>query len=243
MHIELVVFDMAGTTVQDDGAVARCFAEAIADVGVHPTPAAIAAVMGWAKPQAIAHLLRGCDRAPTPALVTRVHDDFVARMVGHYQDMPVREAPGAAQLLFRLKSQGVKVALDTGFSRPIADMILARLGWSTDDILDAVVTSDEVPRGRPHPDMIFEAMVRTGVRSAWRVAKVGDTPSDLLEGSVAGCSMVVGVTRSGTHDAASLGSFPHTHLVDSVADLLPALRDAASDPRVFAMMQWSALHA
>ena len=39
------------------------------------------------------------------------------------------------------------MALDTGFSRPIVDAILARLDWTAGLLLDATVTSDEVPRG------------------------------------------------------------------------------------------------
>ena len=46
-------------------------------------------------------------------------------------------------------------------------------------MIDAVVTSDEVPHGRPHPDMIRQLMQRLGVQDPLRVAKVGDTRADL----------------------------------------------------------------
>ena len=55
-----------------------------------------------------------------------------------------------------------KVALDTGFTRAIADVILARLGWDS-TVVDASVASDEVERGRPYPDLIYRAMASTGV--------------------------------------------------------------------------------
>jgi phosphoglycolate phosphatase-like HAD superfamily hydrolase len=51
-----------------------------------------------------------------------------------------------------------------------------------------------------------------------RVAKVGDTPSDIAEGKAAGCGWVVAVTY-GTHDRDSLEIEKPTHIVDSVADL------------------------
>lgn len=64
-------------------------------------------------------------------------------------------------------------------------------------------------------------MRRTGVSSARSVAKVGDTPSDLQEGTAAGCGLVIGVTI-GTHTRAQLAPHSHTRLIDSL-DELPAL--------------------
>lgn len=64
-------------------------------------------------------------------------------------------------------------------------------------------------------------MRRTFVRDAWRVAKVGDTPADLQEGAAAGCRFVIGVTE-GTHTAPQLRHHPHTHLLETIAEL-PAL--------------------
>jgi phosphonatase-like hydrolase len=120
-----------------------------------------------------------------------------------------------------LRRAGIKVALDTGFSRAITDVIVQRLGWVRDRLIDASVTSDEVERGRPHADMILRAMQLTGITAANRVAKVGDTPSDLQEGMAAGCAMVIGVT-SGSHTREQLEPCPHTHLIESVS-ALPAL--------------------
>ena len=103
--------------------------------------------------------------------------------------------------------------------RPIADALLR--GWTVPTAIDAVVTSDEVPRGRPHPDMIHHLMARLNVRDASRVAKVGDTRADLEEGTNAGCGLVIGIT-TGSYSRQQLLTSPHTHIVDSVADV-PAL--------------------
>jgi phosphonatase-like hydrolase len=86
------------------------------------------------------------------------------------------------------------------------------------ETIDATVTSDEVAQGRPFPDMIFRAMELTGVTDVKRVAKVGDTPSDLGEGMAAGCGWVVGVT-GGSHTREELLAHPHTHLIPSIAQL------------------------
>ena len=222
--IQLVVFDMAGTTVRDDDAVNLCLREALAAAGVTSTRDAVNAVMGIPKPLAIAALVRGAepDGEPAPDRIRSIHDDFLGRMIRFYRDDPrVGEMPGATAVFQQLKQAGVKVALDTGFSRPIVTAILHRLGWSGPDLLDATVASDEVPRGRPHPDLLLEAMRRTGVTRAEAVAKVGDTPSDLQEGHSAGCGLIIGVTN-GTHTRAQLEPHPHTHLIASLAGL-PAL--------------------
>ncbi len=65
-------------------------------------------------------------------------------------------------------------------------------------------------------------MKRTGVTEVRRVAKVGDTPSDLLEGTAAGCGLVIGVTN-GTHTRAQLAAYPHTHLIPGLERLLALL--------------------
>jgi phosphonatase-like hydrolase len=216
MQVRLVVFDIAGTTVHDGDAVSSTLRAALAAAGIAVEPEAVKAVMGLPKPEAIRRLTGpGVARQRLDA----VHEDFVARMRRCYESDPaVREAPGATATFAKLRAAGVKVALDTGFSRPIVDVLLRRLGWRQGEAIDASVTSDEVPRGRPHPDMIVHLMGKLGVSDARSVAKVGDTPSDLQEGTAAGCGWVVGVT-SGTHPREQLAPVPHTHLVASLAEL------------------------
>jgi phosphonatase-like hydrolase len=221
LQYDLVVFDMAGTTVHDGDAVHHSLMAALQGVAGHAASReAVNAVMGIAKPTAIRGLLsqRG---GPTPdeALVDRVHADFVRRMLAFYRTDPaVREIDGASDLFRALRAAGVKVALDTGFDRDIAQVVIDRLGWERDGLVDATVTADEVPEGRPAPHMIAKLMRMTGVTDPARVVKVGDTPSDLHEGTNAGCGMVVGVTE-GSHTADELRDHPHTHLIGSIREL------------------------
>jgi phosphonatase-like hydrolase len=218
--IELVVFDMAGTTVKDEDSVNRCLREALGAAGLAVSPADVNRVMGLPKPEAIAILVeRAGRRADLADRLGAIHSDFVDRSLAFYRNDPsVREIPGATRVFERLQHAGIRVALNTGFNRTITDAILDRLGWSRSPLIDATVSSDEVPRGRPHPDMILELMRRLRVADPGRVAKVGDTPSDLEEGRNAGCGLIVGVTK-GTHSRDELEPYPHTHLIDTVADL------------------------
>ncbi|MFO0910426.1 MAG: phosphonatase-like hydrolase [Isosphaeraceae bacterium] len=226
--IELVVFDMAGTTVEDHGVVNRCFRDTLAGSGLAVEPEAVDAVMGLPKPEAFRRLIGASALADVMAArVSAIHAEFVNRMVEYYeQDAAVREVPGVAELFAALRRAGVKVALDTGFSRPIADAIITRLGWNDRGLIDASVTSDEVANGRPFPDMIERLVELLGISTPQAVAKVGDAPADLEEGLAARCRWVIGVTW-GTHSRAQLEKHPHTHLVDTVAELARLLESGS----------------
>jgi phosphonatase-like hydrolase len=224
--IELVVFDMAGTTVYDGDAVGSSFRATLAAWGFEADPASVNSVMGLPKPEAIRILLeQGSKRrgpSPTTEQINAIHEDFTRRMRDYYATDPaVREIPGAAAVFAALRRAGIKVALNTGFFRPIADVLLTRLGWHCPAVIDADVTSDEVPRGRPQPDMIRALMTRLGIQDARRIAKVGDTRADLEEGSNAGCGLVIGVT-TGSFTREQLRACPHTHILGSIVEV-PAL--------------------
>lgn len=220
MRIDLVVFDVAGTTVKDDDAVSEVMRTAVASVGANVTQCDVAAVMGLSKPETIRALLtKSRGQAPGEDEIARVHRVFVSGMKEHYERSPhVREMPGAAMTFARLRDAGVRVALDTGFSRDILEVVLDRLGWADPGFLDATVASDEVRRGRPYPDMIAQAMRLTGVTDRAHVAKVGDTAADLREGAAAGCGCVVGVL-SGTASFLELVDHPHTDIVSDLTKL------------------------
>jgi phosphonatase-like hydrolase len=189
MSPELVVFDIAGTTVRDDDGVNRSLRDALAAFGVDVDREAINAIMGLPKPVAIRLVMEGVEgRSPDDRRVMMLHEEFVRRMIRYYATDPaISEMPGAESLFLDLRRRGIRVALDTGFSQDIVEALMGRLGWEVVRTLDAIVCSDEVANGRPSPDLVFEAMRRVGVNDVRRVAKVGDTPSDLEEGAAAGC--------------------------------------------------------
>jgi phosphonatase-like hydrolase len=226
VDVELIVFDLAGTTVQDNQDVQRTLQKALAYFNVHTTPAEINAVMGLPKPIAIKNLLKKNSVWHSPAnndLIREIHQNFVHEMLRFYEvDSSVAEKFGVTETFRKLKDKKLKVALDTGFDRRITDTIIHRLGWCHLNLIDASVASDEVKRGRPYPDMIYRAMELTHVQDPKRVAKVGDTKSDLLEGNAAGCKWVIGVT-TGTCTKEELEEEIHTHLIENVHELLEIL--------------------
>jgi phosphonatase-like hydrolase len=232
MAIRLVVFDVAGTTVHDGGgAVQRAMRDAIGATGLMLREGAMDGVTGMAKPEAIRTLLEGHGRDELLPQVDAIHNDFVVRMRRYYRDdRGVVPVPGATATFAALRAADVRVALNTGFSRTILDEILRRLEWDGPDApIDATISSDEVPRGRPYPDMIDALRARLGGIAYTEVAKVGDTPVDLHEGTMARCGLVVGVL-SGAHTLESLMQHPSDVLVPSVADVPNLLRDRGLMP-------------
>jgi phosphonatase-like hydrolase len=178
-------------------------------------------VMGIPKPIAIRQLLEAMNyTAVSDDLIRSIHADFVEDMILFYEnDQTVEENEGVSETFRQLKAAGIKVFVDTGFDRPIVDALLHRMAWEKNQLIDGSVTSDEVAHGRPHPDLIFRAMELAGVSDVKRVAKVGDTVSDLGEGTAAGCGWVIGIT-SGAFTKEQLSAVPHTHLINRIPDVL-----------------------
>lgn len=222
MPIELVVFDLAGTTVKDNQDVHRVLKMSLAADGVAISLEDANEVMGIPKPVAIRALLEkrySGNRAITEEWISDIHHRFVNEMIHFYQTDPdVGAKQGVNETFRRLKAENLKVVVDTGFDRKITDSILKRMGWKEQNLIDGSVTSDEVERGRPFPDLIFKAMELTHITDPKNVAKVGDTVSDIEEGKAAGCGWVVGVT-TGAFSKEALDEAKPTHLIEQVDEL------------------------
>jgi phosphonatase-like hydrolase len=220
--IELAVLDIAGTTVEEHGAVYLALEEAVRAAGGTPTAADVRRWMGADKREAITALLTGSPggpetTGPAPEVVDAAFADFRARLSAAYAARPPAPLPGVPEAIATLRAAGVRVALTTGFDREVTTALLAAVGWEH-GVLDAVVCVDDVKAGRPAPYMIFRAMEATGVHDVGRVLTAGDTVRDLEAGTNAGARIVAGVL-TGSQDAATLGAVRHTHLLPGVASI------------------------
>ncbi|MFI5549940.1 phosphonatase-like hydrolase [Streptomyces sp. NPDC051738] len=218
-EIRLVVLDMAGTTVADGGLVERAFAAAAAELGVEPgSPdhddklAYVRVTMGESKISVFRHLFGDEERAQ------RANGAF-EKAYGELVDGGlVAPVPGAREAIEELRADGRTVVLTTGFARVTQDAILAALGWQ-DLVPLTLCPADAGGRGRPYPDMVLTAFLRTRAADAVRqVAVVGDTSYDMLSGVRAGAGVVAGVL-TGAHDAEALRAAGASHVLGSVAEL------------------------
>ncbi|MEU6658998.1 phosphonatase-like hydrolase [Streptomyces sp. NPDC046821] len=218
--IELAVFDMAGTTIEEHGAVYDALRHAVESTGATVDAQDLQTWMGTDKREAIDALVRLGGGTPDADLVERQYGEFRAFLKKRYEEVPPQPIAQADKALAALRARGIKVALTTGFSDDVALPLLASLGWSTGEggNLDAVVTSDEVVRGRPAPYMIHRAMEKTGVVDVRKVLVAGDTAVDLQAGHNAGAGVVVGVL-TGQLPRTALEQEPHSYVLESVAEV------------------------
>ncbi|HEU0302273.1 MAG TPA: phosphonatase-like hydrolase [Longimicrobium sp.] len=215
-EVQLVVMDMAGTTVQDRGEVPAAFRAALASHGVALTDDEIAQVRGASKREVIRGLLADHRPDAPAAAADEAYERFRANLAERYR-AGAQAVPGVEDTVRWLRGRGIRVALNTGFDRDITGLLLDALGWA-EGMVDAVVCGDDVRAGRPAPYLIFRAMEVTGATSVHRVMNLGDTELDLLAGWNAGVAWNVGVL-SGAHPRERLERAPHTHLIASVASL------------------------
>ncbi|WP_372967525.1 HAD family hydrolase [Microbacterium sp.] len=197
--LELVVLDMAGTTVLDDGVVEQAFQRAAERTGVAdrmPWDQALTYVrdtMGQSKFDVFTHLAGG-----DLALAERATTAFEGAYAELIAEIGVTEVPGAAAAIQDLKDAGLAVVLTTGFAPTTRDALIDGLGWH--GLVDLALSPVDAGRGRPAPDLVLTALLRTGAASVRSVAVVGDTVSDVESGRRAGAGFVAGVL-TGAHDA------------------------------------------
>ncbi len=224
MSISLVVFDIAGTTVADNGNVNTAFHGAFLNAGYAVDKSDIDKVMGYRKTDAIKMILSSyrLSADKEEKLVEVIHNDFTQRMIEFYRsDESLKPLHFAEEVFKILQDHQVKVALNTGFTRSITDTVLNKLQWNNNPLINAVICSDEVPAGRPQPFMINALMEQLQIHSPSSVAKVGDTEVDILEGRNAACGKVIAVA-TGAYTKDELASYHPDHLIDSLQQL-PAL--------------------
>lgn len=223
MRTALVVFDMAGTTVSDKGNVNKAFRDALAEENIRVSIEEVNTLMGYRKIEAITRMvvkqLSSLTAAEQTTLIEKIHDRFNQIMVDFYQsDADLKPLPFAEEIFRLLQDRGIKVALNTGFTRVITDVILQRLAWDRTTLINTTICSDEVPEGRPHPFMIQSIMQQLGITDAKEVIKVGDTEVDVNEGRNAGCGFVVAVT-TGAYTREHLQHYHPDVIIDSLQEL------------------------
>lgn len=217
-QFELVVLDMAGTTVVDDGLVESAFARAwdrvkATEEGREAALDHVRATMGQSKIE----VFRALADEETAQAINAQFEAAFRELIDEGRCEPV---PGAEEAIRSLRARGLKIAFTTGFSRSTADAILAALGWT--DLADVVLTPADAGRGRPAPDLALTALLRTATSSVAAMVTVGDTESDAASGRAAGAGLVVGVLTGGREESA-LAQAGADVVLESVADLPAAM--------------------
>ncbi len=217
--VQLVVFDLMGTLIADEGVVARAYDAALEQAGIAPaSPEFVAARNRVDELRGRPTLLVLTDVIGDPVRAeeaTWAFDDTILEAV---PDMV--EVTGAGSVLDALRQRSILTCVTTSFTPEVRRAALSHMGWT--ESFAATLSAHGQRRGHPAPDLLLQAILELRIDSVGQVVIVGDSPSDLVAGNRAGAGMVIGVRSGGAPEALLLDS-PHTHLIDSVGDLLSVL--------------------
>ncbi len=222
--IQLIVFDMAGTTINEDNVVYKTLLKSINKFGYNfSLDEVLLHGAGKEKHQAIKDII-----ASQPSTKNNkeesltIFNDFSELLKITYKNLEVTTFPKTELVFKKLKERGVKIALNTGYNRKTALQLLNKLNWKEGNQYDALITASDVEKGRPEADMIYKAMELFHISEAINVVKVGDSIIDIQEGKNATCGITIGVT-TGAHTKEQLKSVNPTFIIDSLPELLQKL--------------------
>jgi phosphonatase-like hydrolase len=220
MQIQCVVFDMAGTTVNEDNLVYKTLQEAINHYNV---PVDLDHVLlhgaGKEKFQAIKDIISNSPYALDELVQLEAFNYFLAQLDIAYKNFKVTPMPGAEQVFNALKEKGVHVVLNTGYNRATAESLLAQLGWSEGAQIDLLVTASDVLHNRPMPDMILYAKDKLNIADTKQIVKIGDSCIDIEEGKNAGCLLNIGITTGAQTETQLMQAKPD-YIVHSLSAML-----------------------
>ena len=214
-NVKLLVCDMAGTTVNEGGIVYKTLTNTIRNFNLPIEDNEIQNWYGVNKTEVLKYFLNRSGQ----------NDDILPDMLAsfkrelknnYFNDKSIKLVDDNLPTLFnKLRQNGVKIALNSGFSVDIQESLIENLNMR--DFIDGYISSESVPHGRPEPFMIQELMKRFDITNPKEVIKVGDSKNDILEGKNAGCLMSVGVL-SGAENEENLKNVGADVILNSVMD-------------------------
>jgi phosphonatase-like hydrolase len=219
----MVVFDMAGTTINENNIVYKTLQKTINEKGFDfSLEQVLAEGAGREKLSAIKNILDEYAKNQDKALADKIYKRFLAELARAYDTAQIEPVQNALQLFEQLRKRKILIILNTGYNAVTAMTLLAKLGWKKGEEFDGLITASDVKNNRPDPDMIFLAMADFKIQDPKQVIKVGDSIVDIEEGKNAGCGLSIGITTGAhTHDQLELAN--PDYIIGDLLELLPIL--------------------
>ncbi len=200
-----VLFDVDGTLVDTNYLHVLTWSRALRENGEWAPMNAIHRLVGMGGDQLVPHLLGHPDDA--------VEDARGRQYKGLIEEAQV--FPGAADLLRRVHSAGLKVVLAT--SSPGEELEHLRRLIDAEDAIDAQTTSDDVESSKPEPDVFLAAMKAGGIDPRGTLV-VGDSTWDIEAARAAGVGCVAVETGGfSEHELSEAGAL---HVYRDVREIL-----------------------
>jgi len=180
--IEAVVFDLDGVLVDSEHIWDEVREELARERGGRWHERAQADMMGMSSTEWSRYMHETIGLAEAP-------DEINAEVVRRMQERYAAELPlvdGAVEAVRRL-ARVYRLGLASSSNRPLIDAVLAASGLG--ELFEATVSSEEVPRGKPAPDVYLEALRRLGVPPALAAA-VEDSANGIRSAHAAGMRVV-----------------------------------------------------
>ena len=182
-RIEAVVFDMDGVLVDTEHLWDEVREALTEEWGGRYTPEAQEAMMGMSSPEWSRYLHEVVGLREPPEVINA---EVVRRMLERYEmDLPV--VPGAVEAVRRLAGEGYRLAVASSSNRELIDGVLRRLQLT--ELFQATVSSEEVARGKPAPDVYLETARRLGVPPG-RCMAIEDSASGIRAAHSAGMRVI-----------------------------------------------------
>ena len=209
--IDAVVFDLDGVLIDTEQLWGAVREELARELGGRWSEHAQADMMGMSSPEwsRYMHEVVGLREPPE-----QIADEVVRRMEARYREqLPL--IPGAREAVQRLAARW-PIGLASSSNRPLIDLALELSGLAS--FFAVTVSSEEVARGKPAPDVYLEAVRRLGVAPE-RAAAVEDSSNGIRGAHSAGLRVVVipNAHFPPDEDALALAEV----VIDSLADLTP----------------------
>jgi HAD superfamily hydrolase (TIGR01509 family) len=176
--IEAVVFDLDGVLIDSEHVWDEARQELADERGGRWTETASRDMMGMSSPEWSRYMHDVIGVPETP-------EEISAEVVGRLGQIYRRELPlfdGAVEAVERLAARW-PLGLASSSNRELIDLVLELSGLER--FFRATVSSEEVPRGKPAPDVYLEAVRRLGV-SPDRCAAIEDSENGILSAKAAG---------------------------------------------------------
>jgi HAD superfamily hydrolase (TIGR01509 family) len=213
-----VVFDLDGVIVDTEHVWDDVREELTRDWGGRYTPDAQRAMMGMSSTEWSRYMH---DVVGLPQPPDEISGEVVRRLLARYAvDLPL--IPGAVEAVHALHASGLPLAVASSSNRPLIDAVLDTAGIA--DAFTATVSSEEVARGKPSPDVYLEAARRLGIEATECVA-VEDSANGIRAAHAAGMRVVAYPNRvyAPAPEALALA----TVVIDALDDLTAAIAAVA----------------
>jgi HAD superfamily hydrolase (TIGR01509 family) len=180
--IKAVIFDLDGVLLDSEQVWDRARREVVQQAGGTWPPGSTEAMQGMSSREWSLYLR---DRLGVQLSAEEINDRVVARVLKLYHEsLPL--LPGATDAVERMAASW-RLGLASSSNRPVIDLVLDRANLAQS--FDVTVSSEEVARGKPAPDVYLEAARRLGVIPS-SCAVVEDSANGIRAGAAAGMRVI-----------------------------------------------------